>query len=191
MKIELKKYWFKGLKKDMSSKKRKCVDCGKDISHLHHNAKRCRNCAKERKKRKDRIRQKKKRLDKLRWHSFIEDPQTGKLKHRNAKGSKIRYWLDKICKKLTTHELNFLLRQWNKRIQIRDLSSTQVHEYKTCAGIIKDWRDYNILNEESDGYSYDSTTGVIFNPDGSYSTIDFDEENNKFIMRDSEGVILN
>ena len=81
-------------------KVRKCQDCGTDISNLYHNTVRCKNCSARRKKIKDSLRLKKKRLQQLRWTYFIEDPDTGDLTHRNAKGTKLRYWVDKICKQL-------------------------------------------------------------------------------------------
>ncbi|MEF8847878.1 MAG: hypothetical protein V5A68_01945, partial [Candidatus Thermoplasmatota archaeon] len=143
----------------MSSKIRRCVDCGKDISNLHHNAKRCKRCAKLRKKRKDRKRHLKKRIQKLKWDSFIEDTKTGELTHRSAKGSKIRYWLDKICKKLTSQELDVLLNIWDRRIKNLDSKKDKKTEFKTCAGIVRYWRDYNILNSQIDGLSYESNAG--------------------------------
>jgi DNA-directed RNA polymerase subunit RPC12/RpoP len=38
--------------------KRTCIDCGKDISNLHHNALRCKNCSKLRKQTQDKARHK-------------------------------------------------------------------------------------------------------------------------------------
>ncbi len=177
----------------MSNKKRRCLDCGRDISDLHHNAKRCRVCARIRKKNQDKLRQRKNRFKKLKWQSFIEDKKTGELTHKNAKGSKIRYWLDKICKILTTQELDFLLNIWNNRVKQPSLTQRITKEFKTCAGIVKDWRDYFLLKEqiEAVSVSYDSTTGVIFQPDGTYTTVDFDEEKEMYIIRDSEGTIIN
>lgn len=174
----------------MTQKARKCINCGKDISHLHHNAKRCKECAKKRKKIKDKIRHKKKRLKELRWHSFIENTKTGELTHRNAKGSKIRYWVDKICKQLNIQELNVLLKFWEKRLSKLNLNPKKTKEYKTCAGIVKDWRDYNVLNKKTDEISYDASAGVIYNTDGSYQTVDFDEETENYIIRDSEGIVI-
>ena len=95
---------------------RSCIECGKDISNLHHNTKRCRKCSKERKKELDRIRLRKKHELQVKWLNFIEDPDSKELTHRSAKGSKLRYWLDKICKVLNTEELDFLLLLWNKTI---------------------------------------------------------------------------
>jgi len=124
---------------------------------LHHNAKRCRVCARIRKKNQDKLRQRKNRFKKLKWQSFIE------------------------------------LNIWNNRVKQPSLTQRITKEFKTCAGIVKDWRDYFLLKEqiEAVSVSYDSTTGVIFQPDGTYTTVDFDEEKEMYIIRDSEGTIIN
>ncbi len=167
-----------------------CIDCGKDISNLHHNAKRCRICSKERKKELDRIRLKKKQELKIKWLNFVEDPESKELTHRNAKGSKLRYWLDKICKVLTNEELEFLLILWNWRLSETNHTQYKRREYRTCAGIVRDWRDYFVVNRLFNNVSFDAETGVIFNIDGSYYTVDFDEDNENYIIRNSEGTII-
>lgn len=179
----------------MSEKKvktvlRTCIDCGKDISNLHHNAKRCKDCSRERKKELDRVRIKKKDELKVKWLNFIEDPDSKELSHRSAKGTKLRYWLDKICKVLTTEELDFLLLLWNWRLSEPEHTPYHRREYRTCAGIVRDWRDYFVVNKLFDNVSYDAETGIIFNNDGSYYTVDFDENNENYIIRNSEGTII-
>ena len=169
---------------------RTCIDCGKDISNLYHNAIRCRQCSRKRKQQQDSLRLKKKQSEKLKWHFFIEDPDTRELSHRNAKGSKLRYWLDKICKDLTIQELELLLRLWDWRINEAGSTTTHRHEYRTCAGIVRDWRDYLVINQTFKGVSFDATSGVIFNADGTYLTVDFDEEKEAYIVRNSEGTII-
>jgi DNA-directed RNA polymerase subunit RPC12/RpoP len=169
---------------------RTCIDCGKDISNLYHNAVRCKECSKKRKQQQDSLRLKKKRSEKLRWHFFIEDPETREITHRSAKGSKLRYWLDKICKQLTIQDLEFLLTLWDWRVGDRGLTSTQRHEYRTCAGIVRDWRDYYTINQTFKDISFDAATGIIFNTDGTYLTVDFDEEREAYIVRNSEGTII-
>jgi len=177
-------------KKNKNTDTRTCTDCGKNISYLHHNTKRCKKCAERRKKVQDSIRLKKKRLEQIRWNYFIEDPKTGLLTHRNAKGSKLRYWLDKICKELNTQELDFILNFWDKRAKDPELDSDLKEEYRTCAGIVRNWREYFNLKEKLEGSSFDATSGVIYRPDGTYYTIDFNEENGAYIVRDSEGIVL-
>lgn len=169
---------------------RTCIDCNKDISDLYHNAIRCKNCAKKRKEIKDNIRHKKKRLEQIKWNYFLEDPKTGLLTHRNAKGSKLRYWLDKICKELTTQELDLILKFWDKRAKDPILDSNLKEEYRTCAGIARNWGEYFVLKERLEVSSFDATSGVIYRPDGTYYTIDFNEENGAYIVRDSEGTVL-
>lgn len=169
---------------------RTCIECGKDISDLYYNTKRCKDCSDRRKKIKDSIRHKKKRLEQIKWNYFIEEPETGDLTHRNAKGSKLRYWLDKVCKQLTTQELEMMLSFWDRRIKDKTSISDLREEYRTCAGIVRDWREYNSLKEKLENISFDSTSGLLFRPDGSYYTIDFDEENGSYIVRDNEGTIL-
>ena len=169
---------------------RTCLDCGKDISHLHHNAKRCRECSKKRKQIMDQKRHEQKRGKEIRWHFFVENPETKELSHRNAKGTRLRYWLDKICKELTVEELNFILMLWDWRDRQPDLTIEQKREYRTCAGIVRDWRDHYLINQMFDTPSFDSETGVIFNSDGSYLSFDFDEENEVFLVRNSEGTII-
>jgi len=176
--------------KKETSVQRVCIDCGKDISNLHHNAKRCGNCSKERKKAQDRIRVKKKQDLKVKWHNFIEDPESKELTHRSAKGSKLRYWLDKICKVLNNEELEFLLLLWNWRLSEPNHTQYKRREYRTCAGIVRDWRDYFVVNNLFNNVSFDSENGVIFNNDGSYYTVDFDEDNENYIIRNSEGTII-
>ncbi len=167
-----------------------CIDCGKDISNLHHNAKRCRKCSKERKKELDRLRLKKKEELKIKWLNFVEDPNSKELTHRNAKGSKLRYWLDKICKVLNTEELEFLLLLWNWRLSEPNHTQYKRREYRTCAGIVRDWRDYLVVNSLFSNVSFDAEKGVVFNSDGSYYTVDFDEDNENYIIRNSEGTII-
>ena len=171
-------------------KKRVCQDCGDDISHLYHNTVRCKNCSARRKKIKDSLRLKKKRLEQLRWTYFIEDPDTGDLTHRNAKGSKLRYWVDKICKQLSTQELEIILNFWDRRTKDPSVSHELKEEYRTCAGMVRDWKDYLILKEKLDMMSFDSTSGVMYRSDGSYYTVDFDEENGGYIVRDNEGTVI-
>ena len=169
---------------------RKCIDCGKDISNLFHNATRCKECSQRRKKIKDSIRHKNRRLEQLKWNFFIEDPKTGDLIHRNAKGSKLRYWLDKICRELTTQELDLILKFWDRRVKNPSTSPKQKEEYRTCAGMVRNWKDYLRLKEKLEGSSFDATSGVIYQSDGTYHTVDFDEENGTYIVRDSEGTVL-
>ena len=169
---------------------RTCIDCGKDISNLYHNAIRCKECSKKRKQQQDSLRLKKKRSGELRWYFFIEDPETKEITHRSAKGSKLRYWLDKICKQLTMQELEFLLGLWDWRASDTRLTQTQRYEYRTCAGIVRDWRDYYAINQTFKDISFDALTGVIFNADGTYLTVDFDEEREAYIVRNSEGTLI-
>ena len=169
---------------------RVCIDCGKDISDLHHNAKRCIKCSKLRKKSQDSIRHKKKRKNLVKWQFFIEDPDTRQITHRNAKGTKLRYWVDKMCKFLTIEDLNFLLNIWDYRSKDPELSITKRREYRTCAGMVRDWRDYYSINQVIDNFSFDSETGIVFHSDGSYLTVDFDEENESYIVRNSEGTVI-
>ena len=169
---------------------RKCIDCGKDISNLYHNATRCNKCSQRRKKIKDSIRHKKKKLEQIKWDFFVEDPKTGDIVHRNAKGSKLRYWLDKICRELTTQELDLVLKSWDRRVKDPGTSTKQKEEYRTCAGMIRNWRDYFKLKEKLEGPSFDATNGIVYQSDGTYHTVDFDEENGTYIVRDSEGTIL-
>jgi len=173
-----------------TKKLRVCIDCGKNISDLHHNAKRCKKCSKERKKLQDKKRHDIKRIKTIKWHYFIEDPETKLLSHRNARGSKLRYWLDKICKDLSVNELEFVLYLWDWRVSNPDISRQLRREYRTCAGIVRDWRDYYVINNVFDGVSFDAETGVIFNSDGSYLTVDFDEENESYLVRNSEGTVV-
>ena len=173
-----------------SKKTRKCIDCGRDISHLHHNAVRCNICSKRRKKIQDSLRHKKKRLEQLKWNFFVEDPETGLLTHRNAKGSKLRYWLDKICKELTTQELDLILGFWDRRTKDPMLDPKLKEEYRTCAGMVRDWRDYYILKDKIDMTSFDATSGLIYRPDGTFYTIDFDEEKQSYVVRDGEGTVI-
>ena len=170
--------------------KRTCIECGRDISHLYHNTKRCKVCSNRRKKIKDSIRLKKKRLDQIKWNYFIEDPKTGDLAHRNAKGSKLRYWLDKVCKQLTTQDLELVLGFWDRRVKDHSLSADLREEYRTCAGIVRDWKEYNALKEKLEEMSFDATSGVMYRTDGTYLTVDFNEENGSYIVRDSEGTVL-
>jgi hypothetical protein len=167
-----------------------CVDCGRDISRLHHNATRCKACARKRKQLQDQERHEQGRSRKLQWLFFTEDQATQELTHRSAKGSKLRYWLDKICKQLTVQDLDFLLILWDWRTRGQKLTPDLRREYRTCAGIVRDWRDYNVINHVFDGSSFDAETGVIFNPDGSYLTVDFDENNESYLIRNSEGTII-
>jgi DNA-directed RNA polymerase subunit RPC12/RpoP len=169
---------------------RACVDCGRDISNLHHNALRCKGCSNKRKQQQDQQRHKEKREKTLQWLFFIENPETQELTHQSARGSKLRYWLDKICKQLTIQELEFLLLLWDWRVREPLLPPPQKREYRTCAGIVRDWRDYNVINQVVGNISFDAETGVIFNPDGSYLTVDFDEDNEAYLIRNSEGTII-
>ena len=169
---------------------RTCKDCGKDISHLYYNAIRCKACSKKRKQQQDHQRHKEKRSKQVKWQFLIEDSDTKELFHRSAKGSKLRYWLDKICKELTIQELEFLRIIWNWRIKEPRLTPHQKWEYRTCAGIIRDWRDYFVVDKVFNDVSFDSETGVIFNTDGTYFTVDFDEEQETYIVRNTEGTII-
>lgn len=169
---------------------RTCIECGRDISHLHHNAKRCRECSKKRKQLQDQKRHLEKRDRAIKWLFFSEDPNTKELYHRSAKGSKLRYWLDKICKDLTIQELEFLLRLWDWRVRQSTLTQQLHREYRTCAGMVRDWRDYFVLNYVLSDVSYDAETGVIFNTDGSYLTVDFDENEESYLIRNSEGTVI-
>jgi DNA-directed RNA polymerase subunit RPC12/RpoP len=169
---------------------RTCIDCGKNISNLHHNAIRCRACSKKRKKQQDQKRHKEKHLKQIKWNNFIEDDNGNGITHRNAKGSKLRYWLDKICKILTIEELEFLLILWYWRSYVTANKSYQRREYRTCAGMVRDWRDYFVVNKFFNEVSFDAETGIIFNTDGSYLTVDFDEDNENYIIRNSEGTII-
>jgi len=167
-----------------------CIDCGKDISSLHHNAKRCLDCSKKRKQQQDLSRLKTKRERTVKWLTFVEDPDTSELSHRSAKGSKLRYWLDRICKQLSIQELDFLLLVWDWRVRDPEVPPTKKREYRTCAGIVRDWRDYNVLKQVFDNVSFSAETGVIFNTDGTYLTVDFDEEKEDYIVRNSEGTVI-
>lgn len=169
---------------------RTCIDCGKDISNLHHNAIRCRTCSKKRKKLQDKERHKERHATEIKWDSFVEDEEGNELTHRNAKGSKLRYWLDKICKILTIEELEFLLILWDWRANDPANKSEKRREYRTCAGMVRDWRDYFVINKFFNEVSFDAETGVIFNTDGSYLTVDFDEDNENYIVRNSEGAVI-
>jgi hypothetical protein len=169
---------------------RTCVDCGRDISRLHHHAVRCKACAKKRKQQQDQLRHREGRGQRLQWLYFVEDQETEELFHRSAKGSKLRYWLDKICKQLTIQDLDFLLMLWDWRARTQELTPTLRREYRTCAGMVRDWRDYNVINKVFDNTSFDAETGVIFNADGSYLTVDFDENNESYIIRNTEGTVI-
>ena len=126
----------------------------------------------------------------LKWFFFVEDPDTNELSHRNAKGSKLRYWLDKICKELTMQELDFLILLWNWRVKEPKITQNQRREYRTCAGIVRDWRDYFAINKVFNEVSFDAETGIIFNADGTYLTVDFDEDQEAYIVRNSEGAVI-
>jgi len=169
---------------------RTCVDCGKDISRLHYHAIRCKACGKKRKQQQDQIRHQQNRRERLQWLFFVEDQETEELTHRSAKGSKLRYWLDKICKQLTIQELDFLLLLWDWRVRGQELAPALRREYRTCAGMVRDWRDYNVVNQVFGTTSFDAETGVIFNADGSYLTVDFDENDELYIIRNSEGTVI-
>lgn len=169
---------------------RTCIDCGSDISSLHHNAKRCEICSKKRKQQQDQRRHEENQCKKLKWLFFVEDPVSKVLSHRNAKGSKLRYWLDKICKELTVQDLDFLLTLWNWRVKDTWLTLNQKREYRTCAGIVRDWRDYFLINNTFDNISFDAETGIIFNKDGTYLTVDFDEDMEVYLVRNSDGIII-
>ena len=177
-------------KKISKNNNRKCVDCGKDISDLHYNALRCLKCSKIRKQKQDSLRHKKEKSKKFKWLFFVENPETNEMSHRSAKGSKLRYWLDKICKQLTIQELDFLLLLWNWRAKEPEIPSKQKREYRTCAGIVRDWRDYLMLNKVFNDVSFDAETGIVFNADGTYLTVDFYEEQEAYIVRNSEGTII-
>ena len=56
--------------------------------------------------------------------------------------------------------------------------------------MVRDWKDYLILKEKLDMMSFDSTSGVMYRSDGSYYTVDFDEENGGYIVRDNEGTVI-
>jgi len=170
--------------------KRTCIDCGKDISKLHHNAIRCKKCSKIRKQKQDKIRHKKEKGKRLKWLFFEENPETNEITHRSAKGSKLRYWLDKICKELTVQELDFLILLWNWRFKEPALTLKQKREYRTCAGIVRDWRDFLVINKVFNDVSFDAETGIVFNADGTYLTVDFDEGQEAYIIRNSEGTII-
>lgn len=176
--------------KKKSTTQRTCIDCGKNISDLHHHAVRCKDCSKKRKLQQDQQRQQVQRKKTIQWLSFIENPETQELQHRSAKGSKLRYWLDKICRELTLQDLDFLILLWKWRAHDAMMSEQQRREYRTCAGIVRDWRDYMVFNKIFTGVSYDAETGVIFNTDGSYLTVDFDEDREDYIVRNSEGTII-
>lgn len=167
-----------------------CVDCGKDISRLHHLAVRCKACAKKRKQQQDQLRHLDDRRRQIQWLFFVEDQEAEGLSHRSAKGSKLRYWLDKICKQLNIQDLDFLLILWDWRARRNELPPTLRREYRTCTGMVRDWRDYNVINKVFDATSFDAETGVIFNADGSYLTVDFDENNESYIIRNSEGTVI-
>jgi len=169
---------------------RTCIDCGRDISHLHHHTKRCEECSKLRKQQQDRLRHLKQRSKALKWLFFIENPETKELTHRSAKGSKLRYWLDKICKELTIQELDFLLLLWDGRVKDLQVPPTAKREYRTCAGIVRDWRDYLVVNQVFTDVSFDAETGIIYNTDGSYLTVDFDEDQETYVVRNSEGTVI-
>ncbi len=169
---------------------RRCIDCGADISSLHYNAKRCAACGKKRKQEKDLTRLKAKQQRSVKWLSFEENPTTNELSHRSAKGSRLRYWLDRICKELSIQELDFLLLVWDWRIRDPQVPKTRKREYRTCAGIVRDWRDYNVLKQVFNSVSFSAETGVIFNTDGTYLTVDFDEEHDDYIVRNSEGTVI-
>jgi len=169
---------------------RRCIDCGADISSLHHNAKRCADCSKRRKQQQDLSRLKRKRDRTVKWRSFVEDPGTSEFSHRSAKGSKLRYWLDRICKELSVQELDFLLLLWNWRARDPEVSKTRKREYRTCAGIVRDWRDYNVVKQVFGNVSFSAETGVIFNTDGTYLTVDFDEDSDNYVVRNSEGTVI-
>jgi hypothetical protein len=79
---------------------------------------------------------------------------------------------------------------WDWRVREPLLNLTQKREYRTCAGIVRDWRDYYVINKLFDEVSFDAETGVIFNADGTYLTVDFDEENEAYLVRNSEGTII-
>ena len=169
---------------------RRCIDCGRNISNLHHNAKRCKVCAAIKKKQQDSLRHQQRRMEQLKWHSFVEDSKSRGLSHKNARGSKLRYWLDKICKILTIQELELLLNRWDKRAKGPGMSQGEREEYRTCAGMVRDWKDYTLLNQKTGEVTFDATNGVVFGSDGSYCTVDFDEENGTYVVRDSEGNVL-
>jgi len=167
-----------------------CIDCGKDISSLHHNTVRCKQCSKKRKQLQDQQRHTEQRMHALQWFYFIENPETQEITHRNAKGSKLRYWVDKICKQLTIQDLEFLMMLWDWRARDGLMPFDQRREYRTCAGMVRDWRDYYVVNKIFTDVSFDAETGVIFNTDGSYLTVDFDEQQEDYIVRNSEGTVI-
>lgn len=83
-----------------------------------------------------------------------------------------------------------LLTWWDRRAGKSDLPPREREEYRTCAGMVRDWRDFTVLKERLDGNSFDASSGVIFNADGTYHTVDLDENTGTYIVRDSEGTIL-
>jgi hypothetical protein len=66
----------------------------------------------------------------------------------------------------------------------------QRREYRTCAGIVRDWRDYYVITKHFNEVTFDAETGVIYNTDGSHLTVDFDEEKESYIIRNSEGGVI-
>ena len=164
-----------------------CIDCSRDISSLHHNAKRCVACSRKRKQLQDSTRHLQDRTSQLQWHNFIENPENEEVMHRSAKGTKLRYWLDKLCKVLTIEDLEFLLTVWDWRTKDPLHNATIRREYRTCAGIVRDWRDYFVVTKWFNDTTFDAETGIIFNADGSYLTVDLDENQENYIIRNSEG----
>ena len=113
---------------------------------------------------------------------------SGKLTHRDAKGSKIRYRLDKICRESTIQELDILLEKYDKRVK-NEKDPQKRREYRTCCKIIRDWKH---LKETTDAIAtapyWDPQKGVVIGEN--IYTIEYSEDGKEIIIRDEEGNII-
>lgn len=84
-----------------------------------------------------------------------------KFIHRSARGSRLRYALDKICNDATVDELKMLLRKYDEKAQKTE-DNQQAREFRTCCKIIRDWKKLKKATDNfyPDAY-WDSQKGVL------------------------------
>ena len=114
-----------------------------------------------------------------------------KITHRSAKGSKLRYQLDKICHDLTIEELEILLQRYDKRAK-EEKNPKNKWEYNTCCKIIRDWINIKKMASTHKSYKYtswNSEKGILVS-EGKIITADYSEDESEIIYRDSEGNII-
>ncbi len=118
--------------------------------------------------------------------------------HINARGNKIYNWFWRhILLSANIHDIPAIITDLKQRIN-HETDGRKIRTFRTMIGMaddaykLKQLEDIDRFDSElqlGDSTAYNSDRGIIYK-DGVYFTTDFTEDENKILIRDMEGIII-